>query len=142
LLRSTRIPAEPCAALRFARTCYDHVAGKLGVAIADSMVAKRYLVFSEDRGEMTKAGVRFLTQFGAELDSQAGRWRIFCRACLDRSERRYHIAGFVGAEILRRRLDLDWLVRRRNTRAIKLTPAGRRGLHGTFGIDLDILGHV
>jgi hypothetical protein len=66
--------------LRFARTCYDHVAGKLGVAIADSMVAKRYLVFSEDRGEMTKAGVRFLTQFGAELDSQAGRWRIFCRA--------------------------------------------------------------
>jgi hypothetical protein len=64
------------------------------------MVAKRYLVFSEDRGEMTKAGVRFLTQFGAELDSQAGRWRIFCRACLDRSERRYHIAGFVGAEIL------------------------------------------
>lgn len=124
-------------ALRFARTCYDHVAGKLGVAIADSMVAARYVVLTEDGGEVTKAGTKFLGLLGAELDSQTRRRRIFCRACLDWSERRYHIAGFVGAEIWRRCLELGWLVRRRNTRAIGVTPAGRRGLRETFGIDLD-----
>ncbi|HLI99729.1 MAG TPA: helix-turn-helix transcriptional regulator [Bradyrhizobium sp.] len=125
-------------ALRFARTCYDHVAGRLGVAIADSMLAARYVVLTEDGGEVTQAGTRFLTQFGADLDSsQTRRRRIFCRACLDWSERRYHIAGFVGAEIWRRCLELGWLVRRRNTRAIDVTPVGRRGLRETFGIVLD-----
>jgi hypothetical protein len=129
-------------ALRFARTCYDHVAGMLGVAIADSMVAARYILLTEDGGEVTKAGIRFLTQFGAELDLQARRRRIFCRACLDWSERRYHVAGFVGAEICRRCLELGWLIRRRNTRAIGVTPAGRRGLRDTFGINLDIEGNL
>jgi DNA-binding transcriptional ArsR family regulator len=125
--------------LRFARTCYDHLAGKLGVAIADSMVAARYLVLTEEGGEMTKAGIRFLSRFGADPDSQAQR-RIFCRACLDWSERRYHIAGFVGAQILRRCLELGWLIRRRNTRAIGVTPLGRRGLREVFGIRVDIPG--
>jgi DNA-binding transcriptional ArsR family regulator len=129
-------------ALRFARTCYDHVAGKLGVAIADSMVAARYIVLTEDGGEVTKAGVRFLAQFGIELSAHARRRRIFCRACLDWSERRYHVAGFVGAEICRRCLELGWLTRRRNTRAIGVTPAGRRGLRDTFGINLDSEGHL
>jgi DNA-binding transcriptional ArsR family regulator len=135
--RSTRNDA-----LRFARTCYDHVAGKLGVAIADSMAAARYVVLTEDGGEVTKAGIRFLTQFGAELDSQARHRRIFCRACLDWSERRYHIAGFVGAEIWRCCLERGWLIRRRNTRAIGVTPTGRRGFRDTFGIDLDIDGRL
>lgn len=124
-------------ALRFARTCYDHVAGELGVAIADALVAQDLIVLTEDGGEVTKAGARFFVQFGADLNSRAGGRRIFCRACLDWSERRYHVAGFVGAEILRRCLELGWLARRRDTRAISLTPAGRRGLRDTFAINLD-----
>src|SRR5713226_4076174 len=75
-------------ALRFARTCYDHLAGQVGVAIADALVANGYIVLSEDGGAVTDAGVRFLTGFGAEL-SPRGK-RIFCRPCLDWSERRYH----------------------------------------------------
>jgi len=94
-------------ALRFARTCYDHVAGKLGVAIADALVTARFIVLTEEGGEVTKAGARFFAQFGAELNSQSGSRRIFCRACLDWSERRYHVAGFVGAEIWRRCLELE-----------------------------------
>ena len=124
-------------ALRFARTCYDHVAGELGVAIADALVARDFLVLTEEGGEVTAAGARFFRRFGADLESQAGGRRIFCRACLDWSERRYHVAGFVGAEIWRRCLELGWLARRRDTRAVRITPAGRRGLRETFGIRLN-----
>ena len=53
-------------ALRFARTCYDHLAGRLGVAITDALVAKKYVVLSEESGELTPGGRKFLTQFGAE----------------------------------------------------------------------------
>ena len=129
--------SEQDDALRFARTCYDHVAGKLGVAIADALVSKKFVVLSEEGGEVTKAGVRFLGRFGAELNAKAAGRRIFCRACLDWSERRYHLAGFVGAEIWRRCLELGWLARQRDSRALRLTPAGRRGLRETIGVKLD-----
>ena len=124
-------------ALRFARTCYDHLAGELGVAIADALVARGFVLLAEDGGEVTEAGARFFSRFGADLKSPVGSRRIFCRACLDWSERRYHVAGFVGAEIWRRCLELGWLARRRDTRAIMVTAIGRRGLRDTFGIDLE-----
>lgn len=124
-------------ALRFARTCYDHVAGRLGVAIADALVAKRFIVLSEEGGEVTKAGARFLVQFGAELNAKSAGRRIFCRACLDWSERRYHVAGFVGAEIWRRCLELGWLRQTRGSRAVQVTAAGRRGLRERFNVEID-----
>lgn len=124
-------------ALRLARTCYDHLAGRLGVAIADALVAKKFIVLSEEGGAVTSAGARFLVKFGAQLKSKSAGRRIFCRACLDWSERRYHVAGLVGAEIWRHCLELGWLVRQRDSRAVRVTPAGRRGLRETFGIRLD-----
>ena len=126
-------------ALRFARTCYDHLAGRLGVAIADALVAKRYVVLSEEGGEVTPAGARFLAKFGAQLNSKLGGRRIFCRPCLDWSERSYHVAGLVGAEIWRRCLELGWVARGRDTRAVRVTAAGRRGLRDTLGVKLDSL---
>jgi DNA-binding transcriptional ArsR family regulator len=121
------------AALCFARTCYDHLAGQLGVAIADALVANGHIVLTEDGGEVTTAGASFLTAFGADLRSRGK--RVFCRPCLDWSERRYHVAGLVGAEIWRRCLDLGWLIRERDSRALRLTAAGRTGLFETFGVD-------
>jgi DNA-binding transcriptional ArsR family regulator len=117
-------------ALRFARTCYDHLAGQVGVAIADALVANGHIVLSEDGGELTAAGARFLTELNAR-----GK-RVFCRPCLDWSERRPHVAGLVGAEIWRRCLELGWFKRERDSRALRLTTAGRAGLLDTFGIDL------
>jgi DNA-binding transcriptional ArsR family regulator len=107
--------------LRFARTCYDHLAGQLGVAVADALVSKGYVVLTDDGGEVTDSGARFLSVFGAELTSNSRGRRIFCRPCLDWSERRYHVAGLVGMEIMRRCVELGWLRRDHDTRAVRVT---------------------
>jgi DNA-binding transcriptional ArsR family regulator len=124
------------AALFFARTCYDHLAGRLGVAIADALAAKGFIMLSDEGGELTAPGARFLTAFGAALVQNRGR-RIFCRPCLDWSERRYHLAGQVGAELCRCCLERGWVARIRDSRALRITPAGRTGLRETLGLDLD-----
>jgi DNA-binding transcriptional ArsR family regulator len=121
-------------ALRFARTCYDHLAGRLGVAIADALVSRRYVILSAEGGEVTDIGSRFLSAFGLNLVS--GSKRLFCRPCLDWSERRYHIAGLMGAQMWQRCAELNWLVRGRDTRAVRVTSAGRTGLREAFGLDL------
>jgi len=123
--------------IRFARTCYDHLAGQLGVGIADALVAKRHVVLSEEGGELTASGARFLTGLGAALDAKTGSRRIFCRPCLDWSERRYHLAGFVGAEICRCCEAKGWVTRNRHSRAITITPTGCRGLREAFGLKFE-----
>lgn len=122
-------------ALRFARTCYDHLAGKLGVAIADALVAGGYIVLADEGGEVTDSGARMLSTFGVKLKTESR--RIYCRPCLDWSERRHHVAGHVGAEICRCCLDRGWLARERDSRALRLTPAGRAGLFDTFGVEFE-----
>ena len=121
-------------ALRFARTCYDHLAGTVGVAIADALTASGHIVLSDDGGELTDSGTRLLARFGATLAPKANQRRIYCRPCLDWSERRCHVAGHVGAELCRCCLERGWLTRMRDTRALRLTPEGRRGLAETFGV--------
>jgi DNA-binding transcriptional ArsR family regulator len=121
-------------ALRFARTCYDHLAGRLGVAIAEALVSRGYILLTEEGGEVTDTGSNFLSAFGLDLLSRSK--RMFCRPCLDWSERRYHVAGFVGAQLWRRCEELNWLVSGRDTRAVRVTLVGRTGLHEAFGLDL------
>lgn len=127
-------------AMRFARTCYDHLAGRVGVAIADALIAKDYVALGDDGGEVTDAGARFLAELGADLKMKSHGRRIFCRPCLDWSERRYHIAGHVGAEICRCCLQRGWFARERDSRALRLTPAGAAGLQASFGVDLGGVG--
>lgn len=125
------------AALREVRLCYDHLAGRVAVALADALVARGQLVLGDDGGEVTPAGARFLGGFGIELAGPASRrYRAFCRPCLDWSERRLHIAGALGAGLARRCLELGWMERVRDTRAMAITPRGREGLRATFGIEL------
>lgn len=123
-------------ALRFARTCYDHLAGHVGVAIADSLRRNGHVVLNADGGELTESGQEMLAAFGADLTSASRSRRVFCRPCLDWSERRHHLAGHVGAEICRRCLEVGWFKRQRDTRAVLLTSAGRIGLKETFGVTL------
>ncbi len=123
-------------ALRFARTCYDHLAGYVAVAIADALTARGYIALGDDGGEVTETGARFLTSFGVDLTAPSRSRRIFCRPCLDWSERRYHVSGHVGSEICRCCLQLGWFARERDSRALRLTPAGMLGLRDSFGVDV------
>jgi DNA-binding transcriptional ArsR family regulator len=121
-------------ALRTARTCYDHLAGRLGVALADALTQHGHVALGADGGEVTETGLQFLTEFGAT--PATGR-RVFCRPCLDWSERRPHLAGRVGAALACRCFELGWIKRQRDTRAVVITGAGREGFSCTFGITLD-----
>ena len=123
-------------ALRTARTCYDHFAGRLGVGLADALCARGHLVFTADGGEVTPDGVAFLTEFGLDVAGLQQRRRPFCRPCLDWSERRPHVAGVVGAALMRRVFDLGWVKRVRDTRALAITPLGERGLRDMFDLSL------
>jgi DNA-binding transcriptional ArsR family regulator len=132
-----RLPSRIDHEMRTARTCYDHLAGRLGVGLADTLGARGQVVLSEDGGEVTASGMNFLVGFGADLAPIKESRRPFCRTCLDWSERRWHIAGSVGAALCRRCLELGWVERRRDSRAVAITAAGRRGFAETFGLDLE-----
>ncbi|WP_407528764.1 ArsR/SmtB family transcription factor [Methylobacterium oryzisoli] len=128
------------AAMRLARTCYDHLAGRLGTALADSLRERGHVRLTDEGvGTITQAGARFLCdEIGLALDDGGDdrRVRPLCRTCLDWSERRPHFAGRLGAALCRRVDDLGWIARTRNSRAVAITPAGRQGFSRMFGIDL------
>lgn len=126
-------------ALRAGRTCYDHLAGRLGVALADAMVARGHVVLAGDGGEATPEGEAFLQRFQVETSPRPGQKRCFCRPCLDWSERRPHIAGALGAALAQRCFALGWIARVKDSRAVTITPAGREGLEEAFGIGPDDL---
>lgn len=115
-------------ALRHARTCYDHLAGEIAVAMTDRMLAAGHIEFTADGGAVTRDGARFLQDLGVELhtwnDSRQGTSRLFCRPCLDWSERRHHLAGTLGAALCQCCLSKGWVRRLSNTRALTVTPAG------------------
>jgi len=122
-------------ALDAARICYDHLAGRLSVDLTDAIVAREYAVLDDESAEITPAGARFLRAFGIALPARRSARRHVCRLCLDWTERRPHLAGAVGAAITRRLFDLGWIERMRRSHAVVVTPAGRRGLLKTFGIE-------
>src|SRR5512145_1915793 len=121
-------------ALRFARSCYDHLAGRVGVAVTDALVAMGHIVLTDQGGEVTSSGAHFLSTFGADLRQRTR--RIFCQPCLDWSERRYHLKGLVGARILDRLLELGWLKCESGSRALRLTRSGKSGLSEVFQIEI------
>ncbi len=138
--RRHRPPGPKDEALRTARTCYDHLAGRLGVAIADSLCRRGHLVLGDGAGTVTAEGRRFLQSIGIDPGAGGAGRRPVCRACLDWSERRPHLAGRLGAALLDRSLALGWIARRPDSRALTVTPAGLLGFAETFGTPPDGLG--
>lgn len=126
-------------ALRAARTCYDHLAGRLGVALADALVAAGHVELTHDAGLVTARGLQFFAQFGILAEAlQAGRTkharRVLCRPCLDWSERRPHLAGALGAAICAHSFAEGWTRRSDGSRAVLVTPKGTRIFREKFGV--------
>lgn len=129
------------AALRKARTCYDHFAGRLGVALADAMIAEGRVELTSEAGIVTDEGLEFLRRIGIDVDALQTRrtkrsGRVLCRPCLDWSERRMHLAGAVGAAICAHSLDAGWTRRVAGSRAINVTPKGAKIFGEAFGAQL------
>ena len=121
-------------AVRAARTCYDHLAGQLGVGLTQALVTRGALRQQERQFEVTRAGSDLLERFGIDLESLRERRRGFAPACLDWSERLPHVAGSLGAALLTALFDRAWIERAADSRAVTVTAAGRPGFEQTFGV--------
>ncbi len=126
------------AALRTARTCYDHFAGRLGVALADALVAHGHVELTSEAGILTQTGIEFLRGAGVDIEPMLAQrtkrsGRVLCRPCLDWSERRLHLGGAVGAAICSHSMAVGWTRRLDGTRAVLVTPKGDRIFRETFG---------
>ncbi|WP_372511361.1 ArsR/SmtB family transcription factor [Streptomyces cylindrosporus] len=124
--------ASAGAAMARGRTCYDHLAGQLGIAVTDAMTLRGLLV--QDTGfALTEAGVGWFGSAGIPLERK-GR-RPLARGCLDWTERRPHLAGVAGAALCAHALDAGWCVRIGSGRAVKVTPTGVRALRDLLGVE-------
>jgi DNA-binding transcriptional ArsR family regulator len=128
-----RPPSTIDAEMRQARTCYDHLAGELGVAVKEAMVERGRLELDADGAALTAAGRQFLAGLGIDLDAPTRSRRAFCRPCLDWSERRPHLAGRVGASIADLAFARDWIRRRPRGRSVEITETGATAFKDLFG---------
>jgi DNA-binding transcriptional ArsR family regulator len=126
-------PKEP--ALRHARVCYDHLAGDLGVQLLDSMTGRGLIVEERQDLRLTPAGERFVTGFGIDLAAVRKTRRPTCKACLDWSARRNHLAGALGAALLDRLYALGWARRATGTRVVEFSRPGEAEFDAWFGAE-------
>jgi len=120
--------------LRLARTCYDHLAGRVGVAIASSLSRRGLVDMASEFGRITESGVAAFAEIGIDMDVLKAQRRPECRPCLDWSERRLHLAGGIGKALLVRLHELAWFRAIPGTRALDVTEDGFRGLSEMFEI--------
>jgi len=132
LAQNSGLPAIP--EIRFARTCYDHLAGVLAIALRNELLRRGALRHRNNGFAVTNAGKELLRTLQVDAESLKTERRSFARKCLDWTERRHHIGGAVGAALLSRLVEMKWLARMANTRAVRLTHAGESGFERVFGI--------
>jgi DNA-binding transcriptional ArsR family regulator len=123
--------------LRTARTCYDHLAGTLGVSLFDCIKARRWLFAGSadaEGYEVTPAGSKAFAALGIDLEATRAQRRRFAYGCVDWSERRPHVGGALGAALLRIALKRKWVVQDLDSRALGVTSLGRREILGRFGL--------
>jgi DNA-binding transcriptional ArsR family regulator len=123
--------------IHFARTCYDHLAGRLGVGLTNSLLGNNYIHDSGENFELTSIGEDFFNSIGINLTHLKRKRRAFTCKCLDWSERKFHLAGALGNSILLYTLEEEWVERIPSTRALKLTKKGTNGLRDVFGVIID-----
>lgn len=135
------VPTTP-QRLRLARSCYDHMAGSLGVAVHDQLLQDGWLarIKGHDVYDVTDKGESHLAKWGIDITEARRARRRFASPCLDWSERRPHLGGAVGAALLTSALEKGWLLRELDSRSLRVTRAGQRVFSAQLGVSLAALG--
>lgn len=137
--RDKFVPSTP-SRLRAARTCYDHLAGTVGVSLHDRFKALRWLLAasngSDNVYDLSSDGTKAFEALGIDIQATRMLRRRFACACLDWSERRPHVGGALGAAFLRVALERKWVVQDLDSRALDITSLGRRGMLTRFGLQI------
>jgi DNA-binding transcriptional ArsR family regulator len=128
--------ATRARSLRWARMCYDHLAGMVGVSVVEALVARGLLVQEDGTYRLRAGGAEEFGRFGIDVSRLEQRTRPLLRPCMDWSERRYHLAGSLGAALTGAFLDRRWIVTREASRIVTVTEAGQCGLQDWLGVDL------
>lgn len=121
-------------ALSNARTCYDHLAGKLGVNITKSLISQGIINPVGKEFQVSDYGEKWFTELGININQLKQKKRLFAPKCLDWTERENHLAGSLGAAILEIMIQKDWIRKKENTREILITSIGKRFLSENFNI--------
>ena len=133
-------PKDPM--LRQGRTCYDHFAGRLGVAITDALRERGAITEQGETFRVTEAGEGQLARLGIAVPELRQGGRPLCRWCLDWSERRPHLAGAVGARLASRSLEAGWVRRLDGSRAVQVTPRGEKAYAEMLELNLRAVDHA
>lgn len=123
-LRSRPGPRDQ--AMRYARSCYDHLAGHLAVGLFENWTSRRLIALHEDRVGLTAKGRRFVADLGIDVAALTKRKRPLCRSCIDWSERRNHLGGSVGAAVLSNLLENRWAMREAGSRTVTFSRGGEK----------------
>ncbi|MDR7208882.1 winged helix-turn-helix domain-containing protein [Flavobacterium piscis] len=131
---SSKSKTENYPPIKFCRSCYDHLAGKIGVAVTDNLLEQKIFIERNNTFEISRKGEKWFSDFGIDLKEAQKQKRMFLKPCLDWSERRNHIAGSIGTLLFHKMLDEDWIRRTTNSRAITITGKGEKELLRYFKI--------
>jgi DNA-binding transcriptional ArsR family regulator len=131
-----RIPSYVDTVMRDGRTCYDHLAGRLGVAVTGALVTRGCIDLEDEAAVLTRRGHKFFDGLGVDLEAIGRKRRCFCRVCVDLTERRPHLAGAVGAALCLHCFGAGWIERVKDSRGVTVTPKGAAGLLETLGIEI------
>ena len=127
---------ENTAPIKYCRTCYDHLAGKIGVAVTDSLLKQKIIRSNTTGFDIGPKGRKWFMGLGIDTDALQGERRSFLRPCLDWSERRHHIAGSLAASLLDTMLLGDWIRRTRHSRAVVITAKGKKNMYDYFRLTI------
>jgi len=127
---------QPVSGIKYARTCYDHIAGKAGVLITNALLQKEIIIYKKDVYEVSAAGKKWFDAIGIDVDDVQQTKRKFAFPCLDWSERKHHLAGALGSAFLNAIVTNDWIRKIKHSREIIITAGGKKELNKRLNIDL------
>jgi hypothetical protein len=135
----SRRESERVGTLRFARSCYKHLAGRLAVDINQALLKRQFTLANTDKWYcLTDKGREWCQDLGVQLPRSASKRDTLGRACLDWTERRHHLGGELGVALFLRLKGLGWVVANSKTRAVRVTHTGVRELHQQLGINISL----